>query len=78
MDHQPSDKRAELSRCEDVDLEHADWMRTERFVPHAVDTEFGELVPDACPEFVGEGGLGFVLLFRRFQKRRREKEEKSE
>ena len=62
VDHQPSYERTELSRCEDVDLEHTNRMRTNRFLPDAVDAEFWEFVADAGPELVSEGALGLVFL----------------
>lgn len=62
VDHQPGYERAELSRCEDVDLEHGNRMRTDWFAPDAVDSEFGEFMADAGPQLVGERGLGFVFL----------------
>ena len=40
IDHQPSDKSAELLGREDVDFEHADGMGTDGFVPDFVDAEF--------------------------------------
>ena len=63
MDHQPSNERTKLSRCEDVDLKHANRMRTDRFVPNAVDTEFGELIADAGPQLVSEGSLSLISLW---------------
>ncbi len=45
-----------------VHLEHAHRMRTDRFVPDAVDTEFGELPPDTLVECSGESQLGRVGL----------------
>ena len=63
IDHQPSYKRTKFRRCENVDLEHANRMRTNRFVPDAVDAEFWEFMADAGPQLVSEGGLGFVFLW---------------
>ena len=62
IDHQPGYKRTELSRGEEVDLEHANRMRTEWPVPNAVDAQFWEFMADAGPQFVGECALGFVFL----------------
>ena len=61
VDHQPSYERTKLSRCQDVHLEHANRMRTNRFVPHAVDAQFWELMADAGPQLAGKGPLGFVF-----------------
>ncbi len=63
IDHQPSYKRTKLSRCPKVDLEHANRMRTNWFVPHAVDAEFWEFKADAGPQLVGKGGLSFIFLW---------------
>ena len=63
IDHQPSYKRTKLRRCKNVDLEHANRMRTDRFVPYAVDAEFWEFMADAGPQLVSEGALGFVFLW---------------
>ena len=62
VDHQPSDKRTELRRRHDVDLEHADRVRADGFVPDAVSAQFWELVADAGPQCVREGGLRLVVL----------------
>ncbi len=63
IDHQPSYKRTKLSRGPQVDLEHANRMRTNWFVPGAVDAEFWEFMADAGPQLVGKGGLSFIFLW---------------
>ena len=37
-------------------------MRTDRFVPDAIDAQFWELMADAGPQLAGKGDLGFVFL----------------
>lgn len=63
MDHQPSYEGTKLGRCEDVDLEHGNRMRTDWFVPDTVNAEFWEFMADAGPQLVGESRLGFVFLW---------------
>lgn len=63
VDHQPSYESPKLRWREYVDLEHANRMGTDWAVPDTIDTEFGKFMADACPQFMGEVGLGFVSLW---------------
>ena len=63
VDHEPSYKSPKLSRGEDFDFEHGDWMGTNWSVPYLIDGEFGEFIADPGPQLVGEDGLRFVLLW---------------
>ena len=51
-DIQPRHKRAKLLGREQIDLEHADWVRTHGPLEHGVDAQLWELVPDALPQLV--------------------------
>jgi hypothetical protein len=42
VDHQPWNESSKLLRREQVDLKHADWMRSKRSIPDPINSEFGD------------------------------------